>query len=76
MTTKEKGSTNFGESITVKRTIFMKKYAEDIKMKRLFEKARRSGIQASGAPHKSFPALRGPPPIDFKILLEENPNLQ
>jgi len=72
---KAEESTNFRESITIKRTLFMKKYADDIKMKRLFEKSRRSGIRASGAPHKPFPPLRGPPPIDFKILLEENPSL-
>ena len=73
--TKEKGSINYAESITVKRAVFIKKYNEEIKMKRLTEKARRSGIRASSEPNKSRSLMSPPPPLDFKRLLMENPSL-
>ena len=68
----DKVSVNFGESITLKRIALLKNYKEEIKMKRLHEKTRRSGIRASSAPNKSFSPIESPPPVDFKRLFSLN----
>ena len=62
-------------SASSKRSIFMKKYIEEQKMARRFEKAKRTGIRASSQPHKPFPPNHPTPPVNFKLLIQKHPEL-
>lgn len=62
-------------SASSKRSVFMKKYIEDQKMTRRFEKATRTAIRASSQPHKPFTTIHPTPPLNFKLLIQKHPEL-
>ena len=62
-------------SVSSKRVLFARKYMEEQKMERKFEKARRSAIRASREIHEPFSPIKPPIPLDFKIMIQKNPEL-
>lgn len=62
-------------SVSSKRVLFARKYMEEQKMERKFEKARRSAIRASREIHEPFSPIKPSIPLDFKIMIQKNPEL-
>ena len=62
-------------SVSSKRSHFARKYYEEKKMERKFEKARRSAIRASREIHEPFSPIKPSIPLDFKIMIQKYPEL-
>tara|TARA_Y100000992_G_scaffold49901_2_gene29297 strand:+ start:2597 stop:2839 length:243 start_codon:yes stop_codon:yes gene_type:complete len=62
-------------SVTSKRVLFVRKCIEENKIKSKFEKARRSAIRASREIHEPFSPIKPSIPLDFKIMIQKNPEL-
>ena len=62
-------------SITHARVLHMRNLIKIREEERLFKKAERAGIRASGE-RKSLPPHKLDPTINFKLLVDENPNLK
>lgn len=61
--------------VSSKRVLFVRKHLEEKKMQNRFEKARRSGIRAASEIHTPFTSIKSSIPLDFKIMIENNPEL-
>ena len=70
-----KADSDTQSSVSSKRVLFARKYMEEQKMERKFEKARRSAIRASREIHEPFSPIKPPIPLDFKIMIQKNPEL-
>ena len=62
-------------SVSQARILYMKNLIIKREEERLFQKAYRAGIRASGELTK-LPPLKPDPTINFKLILDENPGLR
>jgi len=70
-----KADSDTQSSVTSKRVLFVRKYMEEQKMERNFEKARRTAIRASSEIHKPFSPIKPIVPLNFKIMTDKHPEL-
>ena len=70
-----KANSDNQSSVTSKRVLFVRKYMEEQKMERKFEKARRTAIRAAGEIHEPFSPIKPSVPLNFKIMTDKHPEL-
>jgi len=73
---KEKEVVDFSGSLTLLRSNFFKKKKDDLALLRKRIKTKRSYIKAASEPHDSLPSYPCDAPINFKLMIEENPKLR
>jgi hypothetical protein len=62
-------------SVSHARVLYMRNLIKIREEERLFKKAERAGIRASGE-NKKLPPLKPDPTINFKLLVDKNPSLK
>ena len=62
-------------SVSHARVLYMRNLIIKREEERLFKKAQRAGIRASGE-NKKLPPLKPDPTINFKLLVDKNPSLK
>ena len=71
-----KNKTDDAQSITLLRSAYFKKSADDFKLLRSSIKAQQTAIKAGSHSRDSIPPLPLHTPQNFKLVIEQNPKLQ